>query len=271
MAAGGGPGGCTGLLGPSVLRWWYWITRGRPDVTKPIRELRRVTAQYTERESVIAQRITEKTAEARRLAARARVTAGGEKDALRRQAMMALRQRGQLQGQLARTTARHLAIESQVLALEDASLTTDTLGALRSSSRILEAHGKILDVDRITSLLSRLEGQMEASQDLSAAFTEHGDAVTWDSAGLSEEDLEAELVALEADGGVGEEEVAFMPPPVPVSSMGAGVAELEAEAPEDTTPLLVHRRRPHTPDPPPERAERADPSVLPPSLQASMV
>ena len=95
-SSGGSGGGCTGLWGPGVLRWWYWITRGRPDVTKPIRELRRVTAQYTERENVIAQRITEKTAEARRLAARGRVAAGGEKEALRRQAMMALRQRGQL-------------------------------------------------------------------------------------------------------------------------------------------------------------------------------
>ena len=189
--------------------------------------------------------------------------------------MMALRQRGQLQGQLARTAARHLAIERQVLALEDASLTTDTLGALRASSRILEAHGKILDVDRITSLLSRLEGQMEASQDLSQAFSEHGDTVAWESAGASDEDLEAELVALEADGNAEEEVVAFAPPPAPTSSMGAGVAEMDADPVEDTTPLLVHRRRPHSPAPPPperaERHERADPGALPASLHASMV
>lgn len=253
-------GGCTGHVGVGVLRWWYWLTSGRPNVSKPIAELRRVTHQYEEREDAIGRRVAEKTAEAARLVARSRRCAGAERDTLRRQAMMALRQRGQLQAQLARTTNRHMAIEAQALQLEDAGLTSETLVALRHSSRTLQAHGKILDAEKVSALLSRLESTMDAGADLSNAFSEHGEVVSGES-GITDDDLEAELDAMnaEADLAAGDSDTALLasdpapaPAPAPVHAPPRVHSSMDDPSrrpphdppaapliPNDTTPLLA--------------------------------
>ena len=168
----------------------------QPDVTVPIQELKAVTNKYEQRETLMVTRIKEKTDEARRLAAKSRVASGVERETLRRQAMMCLKSKAQLQEQLNRTVARHLAVDAQCLQLEDASLTADALSALRTSTRAMEAHGRHVDLERVQRLLDRLEGQMVDSAEMSEAFA---DVQLAPGSGMDEGQLESELDALLED------------------------------------------------------------------------
>ena len=155
------------------MRWWYWLWNIKPDVSATIEELNSVSENYEARENVLAGRIRDKMAEARRLGMAARHVSGSESATMRRQALMCLKSKSQLEEQLNRTVARHLAVEGQKLAIEDATLTVDTLESLRRSSYVLEAHGRMIDMKRVSSLLDKLETQMESATEIGDAFAEH--------------------------------------------------------------------------------------------------
>lgn len=222
-----------------ITRWLFRLLRVPPDVSIPIRELREVTIKYEEREGLMVGRIKEKCDEARRLALAARHASGVEKETLRRQAMMCLKSKAQLQEQLNRTVARHLAVEAQSMQLEDASLTSDALSALRTSSRTMEAHGRHVDLERVQRLLERLEGQMVDSAEMGEAF---GDMQFAPGSGMDETTLEGELEALL------EEDVVVELPSVPAPTVtnvmrtdGTQTMDMSAAAPpvaSEKEPLL---------------------------------
>lgn len=113
-------------------------------------------------------------------------------------ALLNLKRRRLYEQQLEHTRGARFNLETQIIAIENANINLETLGAMRSGSAAMKSIHGSMDLDAVDATVDDIREQMDLAQEISAAI---GQPMGFESMGqgMDEEELLRELELLEQE------------------------------------------------------------------------
>ena len=149
-----------------------------------IKKLRNTVEMLEKREQHLERKATDEVTEAKKkLAAKNR-----------RGAMMCLKRKKAYEAQIQRLSGARMTIEEQVLAIESANVNLEAMNAMREGAKTMKTIHKNMSVDQVDDTMAEIQEQMDVAAEISVAISQ-----PLGNDGLADDDLEAELEALEQD------------------------------------------------------------------------
>jgi len=111
----------------------------------------------------------------------------------RRGALMALKRKKLYENQIEKMAGARLTIETQVMAIENASVSMDTLQAMRMGAQTMQVMHRSMTVDTVDQTMDEIRTQMDIASEIN-------DAISQPLGGelIDEDELEKELAELES-------------------------------------------------------------------------
>ncbi|KAJ1554721.1 hypothetical protein HK405_004231 [Cladochytrium tenue] len=174
----------------------------------------------------------------------------------KRAALMALKKKKAIEGQIERISGSRLTLEQQIMTIETANINMETMNAMKTAANALNTIHKNMDINQVDKIMDSLADEMAVANELSEAITRPVDnGMEYDDEELLKEleDLEQEeLDQRLLNTGLG------AAPPVPETNVPATIVA----APE--LPSVALQPRPVRPS----KAEEEDEELA--ALRASM-
>jgi len=108
---------------------------------------------------------------------------------------MALKRKKAYEGQIEKIAGARLTIEQQLMAIEDANINVEAIGAMRSGANALRNIHGTLNIDKVDDVMDEIRDQMDLAKDITDAISQPvGFGQDFDDDELSKEldDLEQE-------------------------------------------------------------------------------
>lgn len=123
----------------------------------------------------------------------------------KRGALACLKRKKTYEAQLEKVWAQRHTVETQMMTLEDASATVDTLGAMKTGSASMKAIQKKTKIEDVDNLMDQIADQQDQADEINSALTQSlgGEFIDEDDLeaeldGLMNESVEAELLGLDS-------------------------------------------------------------------------
>jgi len=152
-----------------------------PNPSAAIEKLRETSSMLEKREAHLETKIQKEKVNAKRLAQNPRN---------RNAAMLALKKVKIYEQQLVQLSGSRLTLETQIMAIENATVTYATLNAISSGTRVLRGLNQNMDVGDVEDVLDTFQDQIETAKDIGEALAR---PVGMD---FDDQELEGELDAL---------------------------------------------------------------------------
>ncbi|GMK55368.1 hypothetical protein CspeluHIS016_0204240 [Cutaneotrichosporon spelunceum] len=166
--------------------WMSWFG-GRKDTREQARDsivdLRQQLLMIEKKEEHLQKKIDDETS-------KARANATSNKSA----ALYALKRKKAFENELDRLGGTRMTLETQVNAIESATLNAETMVAMKRGADALKSIHQGLKVDKVDETMDSIREQMELTNEISNAISDPANMVQ-----LDEDDLQAELEALEQE------------------------------------------------------------------------
>jgi len=107
--------------------------------------------------------------------------------------MLALKKKKAYEQQLNQLSGTRLTIETQIMAIENATITYASLNAISSGTTVLSQLNRNMDIDQVQDTLDDIQDQMQITQEIGEALS---NPIGLD---LNDDELQAELDALVED------------------------------------------------------------------------
>merc|ERR1712013_812346 len=150
--------------------------------------------------------------------------------------MVMLKQKKQFESQLNSIQEKKLNLETQIMALEDATLSTETVNAMSSSAMRMKASMKESDIDKADELMEDINEAMDMKNEMMESMSMPLGSV------MDDDELEnelAELEELECDEVL--TDLAGMPAPSAKPMMAAAMNRNECESDSDASQNYYER------------------------------
>lgn len=153
-----------------------------PSPQESIHRLRETIEMLTKREEFLEKKIEKELQIAKQNASKNK-----------RVAMMALKRKKAYEVQVQKLSGARMTIESQLMAIEGATVNLETINAMREGAAALQGIHGSMSIDTVDNTMDQIREQMDIATEISDAIAQPlGDPV-------DEDELEAELAELEAE------------------------------------------------------------------------
>jgi charged multivesicular body protein 4 len=171
-----------------------------PTPQDSIHKLRETIEMLTKREEFLEKKIEKELQIAKQNASKNK-----------RVAMMALKRKKAYEAQVQKLSGARMTIESQLMAIEGATVNLETINAMRQGAAALQGIHGSMSIDTVDNTMDQIREQMDIATEISDAIAQPlGDPI-------DEDELEAELAELEAEN-LDEQLLSLNNPPVGVSA-----------------------------------------------------
>jgi charged multivesicular body protein 4 len=153
-----------------------------PSPQQSIHRLRETIEMLTKREEFLEKKIEKELQIAKQNASKNK-----------RVAMMALKRKKAYEAQVQKLSGARMTIESQLMAIEGATVNLETINAMREGAAALQGIHGSMSIDTVDNTMDQIREQMDIATEISDAIAQPlGDPI-------DEDELEAELAELEAE------------------------------------------------------------------------
>jgi charged multivesicular body protein 4 len=153
-----------------------------PSPQQSIQRLRETIEMLTKREEFLEKKIEKELQIAKQNASKNK-----------RVAMMALKRKKAYEAQVQKLSGARMTIESQLMAIEGATVNLETINAMREGAAALQGIHGSMSIDTVDNTMDQIREQMDIATEISDAIAQPlGDPI-------DEDELEAELAELEAE------------------------------------------------------------------------
>ncbi|KAL1922379.1 uncharacterized protein VTP21DRAFT_9918 [Calcarisporiella thermophila] len=111
----------------------------------------------------------------------------------KRAALISLRKRKEYESQIEKVGLQRINLESQVMAIENASVNFETMNAMRKGAEAMKSIHGSMNVNKVDEVMDQIRDQMDVAEEISSAITQP----LASGAALDDAELEAELEELE--------------------------------------------------------------------------
>jgi charged multivesicular body protein 4 len=156
--------------------------KSTPTPQDSIHRLRETIEMLTKREEFLEKKIEKELQIAKQNASKNK-----------RVAMMALKRKKAYEAQVQKLSGARMTIESQLMAIEGATVNLETINAMREGAAALQGIHGSMSIDTVDNTMDQIREQMDIATEISDAIAQPlGDPI-------DEDELEAELAELEAE------------------------------------------------------------------------
>ncbi|KAJ2370976.1 ESCRT-III subunit protein snf7, partial [Coemansia sp. RSA 2607] len=121
-------------------------------------------------------------------------------------ALMALKRRKMLEGQLEKLSGSRLTLEAQVMTIEGANVNLEMMKAMEKGKDAMKQIHKDLDIDKVDTTMDEIREQMDLANGISEAISQpqlfgaeiDEDELTAELEGLEQEELDKQLLNAES-------------------------------------------------------------------------
>ena len=153
----------------------------KPSLTRGIQDLRSAAKNLEKREEHLQTKVNKSLKNAK--------SKSRKKD--KKGALFELKKKKMLENQLQSIQGKRINVETQIMALEDAHLNTETLKAMKSSSRALKQTVKESDLEKVDELMEEMNEVMEQVKEMDEAMQQPLGPI------FDDDELQAELDELD--------------------------------------------------------------------------
>jgi len=155
-----------------------------PTAKDSIMKLRETIEMLEKRETYLQKKIDHELDEAKKNAAKNK-----------RAALMALKRKKAYQGQIEKISGAKLTLEQQVMAIEDANINLEAMGAMKMGAQAMRGIHGSLNIDKVDDTMEEIRDQMDIANEINDAISKPvGFGMEFD-----DDELNAELDVLEQE------------------------------------------------------------------------
>jgi charged multivesicular body protein 4 len=155
-----------------------------PTAKDSIMKLRETIEMLEKRETYLQKKIDHELEEAKKNAAKNK-----------RGALMALKRKKAYQGQIEKISGAKLTLEQQVMAIEDANINLEAMGAMKMGAQAMRGIHGSLNIDKVDDTMEEIRDQMDIANEINDAISKPvGFGMEFD-----DDELSAELDELEQE------------------------------------------------------------------------